>query len=409
MKKKLGIILIALLIGLSISCHQTSVGIKEGNGTEKNPFIIRSFVDLYHLNHSTKYYYELGNDIYNTDNIVINITLGSFFGHLDGNGYTIHDISIQNPDGHANEYQRMYVGFFDILREGASIENINFEDVDISIDYNYLSLLGSIVGYMEKDSVIDNVSVNGSMSIHINNGTIGGIVGKGKEINNCFSDVDISAYGYDEGLTIGGIVGHNEILVNGSKAIGDITFNGSIDENSSNQYLYMGGIAGFSFGNILYTTNETNMTVNRLGDDSTLQIRAGGIVGILFGLVEYSISLGAIDLNTTNDINAGGLAGYVMYEGSAMRSLAITPIGYDSTNEENLIIGGVIGYAFNMNNISELYYSEEVGFIKMIGNYENSEIENIQSHTQNYYMSGIELDYIGNKFFYEEGKLPKIK
>lgn len=98
-----------------------------------------------------------------------------------------------------------------------------------------------------------------------------------------------------------------------------------------------------------------------------------------------------------------------MYEGSAMRSLAITPIGYDSTNEENLIIGGVIGYAFNKNNISELYYSEEVGFIKMIGNYENSKIENIQSHTQNYYMSGIELDYIGNKFIYEEGKLPKIK
>jgi hypothetical protein len=406
--KKLGIGLIFLLIGLLSSCNRYSVGIKEGNGTENNPFIIRTYDDLYHLNNSTMYYYELGNDIYNTDQVVINITLGSFFGHLDGKGYTIHDIVIQNPDGHASEYQRMYVGLFDILRSEASIKNINFDNIEIDIDYNYLSFVGSIVGYMEKDSSIEEVSVNGSMSIHLNNGTIGGIVGKGKEITNCYSDIDITAYGDDEGLTIGGIVGNNDLKVLRSEAVGDMTFNGSIDEESNNKFLYMGGIAGFSFGDILYSTNETNMIANRTSDESTLQVRVGGIAGIVFGLIEYSISLGAIDMNTTDYVNAGGLAGYVMYEGSIMRSLAITPIGHMITEENNLIIGGVVGYAFNGNNITELYYCEEIGFNKMVGNYDNSELEKIENHTQNYYLSGIELEYIGNKFIYEEGKLPKV-
>lgn len=409
MKIKIIFILVVFLFALPLIACQNNQGLdfNKGKGTEQDPYLLETFADLYKLTSDKEYYYALANDLFNTDDTEINISLGDFYGHLDGKGFTIHDVIINNPSGRSEEQKLLFCGLFGILKENATIKNLNLEQVKVDIDFNYRSYIGTIVGYMEEDSEIQFVNVKGRMTLNIDNGSIGGVVGKGRKIYQASSDVYIGVSGMKMGLMIGGIVGYNLESVIGCQAYGDINYIGNIDEESSNLYVAAGGIAGFSMGNIMYSANYTDIYVAEYDQELSLKAILGGIVGESMGYINYTISSGSIYLETNDIYYIGGLAGILHLQGSVLRSLALTQVDNSNCQSEEYFMGGVVGYTLESKNARMIYYSQEVND-RAIGNYEDSALIAIENHSLNYYLSGIELENIGDMFIYEEGKLPRL-
>ena len=151
--------------GVSVSSSFSS-----GNGTEENPYTISSGEDLAYfksliegLNYNTynEQYYVLTNDIdlgdheFGAIGIIENDVEKLFKGHFDGNGYTIKNAQIagNNVDNYS-----MY-GLFTIL-DGATISNLNLENIDLVLDDSSLPYMaGTVAGEVRTLSTIYNVSV----------------------------------------------------------------------------------------------------------------------------------------------------------------------------------------------------------------------------------------------------------
>lgn len=120
-----------------------------------------------------------------------------FNGNFDGNGFRVKGMRIGSK-GQPKELDRenMYIGFFGILGEKATVRNIALENIGIYTNYIASAYVGGIAGYMRGASgsgysgaVTDGCLVSGEI-IHISadgNQFVGGIAGmqyKGAVINS---------------------------------------------------------------------------------------------------------------------------------------------------------------------------------------------------------------------------------
>ena len=87
----------------------------------------------------------------------------AFAGTFDGQGYTISNLKINDPEGDG-------VGFFGIT-EKVTIKNVNFVNVDV---YGY-SEVATVAGYVSPGSTISNCHVSGKISIVAEYAYAGGI------------------------------------------------------------------------------------------------------------------------------------------------------------------------------------------------------------------------------------------
>ena len=124
----------------------------------------------------------------------------SFSGRLDGDGYTIYNLSVTAPgpdsaltyDGNLKEYETCFAGLFSVVRD-AEIKNLNLIGVRVNISTDKHCFAAGLAGFAE-DTVIINCSVNGKVSLYqtgIMCG-VGGIVGFGHgTISGCSSETEL--------------------------------------------------------------------------------------------------------------------------------------------------------------------------------------------------------------------------
>lgn len=191
----------------------------EGDGSEKNPYIIRSESQLNHIRYCQNNFFKLGNDIsLSSDWSPINAD-GGYFGGLDGNGHTISGLKVSDTSN---------AGLFSHLK-GGTIKNL-YIDGSISAESN----AGIFAGILENGEISGCVAT-GSVSATSSNA--GGIVGinKGKIIDSLSAVASVSA-----AVNSGGISGGNS---------GEISKSISCAETVTAD-IYSGGISGINSGEI---------------------------------------------------------------------------------------------------------------------------------------------------------------
>ncbi|MDR2633276.1 MAG: hypothetical protein LBC51_06590 [Treponema sp.] len=190
-----------------------------------------------------------------------------FSGTFDGNGHTISNITINQP--------QLYVGVGLFGVNFGSIRNLTVKNVDVTGYY----LAGGVVGM--QGGTLENITLNGTNTIRGSQG-IGGIVGVNfGAISNCAARANIvvsndpayplqSPYnGNSGGILLGGMEGGSiaNCIVNG----------GSVTAASVADCWGLGGLAGNVYnGPSVINCRAENITVTASGTNNS---RVGGLVG----------------------------------------------------------------------------------------------------------------------------------
>lgn len=291
------------------------------------------------------------------DNNAIRLTTTTkdFTGILDGNGFTIHNMSLESSSVVEN------YGLFARIKDG-SIMNLGLEVA--SVHNGNASIVGTLAG-TAIDSRLVGLTLNPvdardeedmlvAISIHGHNivgGVVGAVFGNSKLSDIIIEDIDVAANYYDENKEVRYEPNGNGIVIPNDNLVGEtlkmiIEAGGSLKGNISS-LSYAGGLAGYV--DIYQYEDEENVTYT--------------------GSVDYS----SYDLSTIriyNSINiygevAGGFVGY----------LSATTIGYDMGLEldadmgltnpsyitaKNLYAGGIVGESYGGLFASYAEYSREL-------------------------------------------------
>ncbi len=223
----------------------------EGKGTEENPYIITSEVQLQAMKNEPSAHYKLGNSISlsagnNFEPIGQNEKY-AFTGSLDGNNYTITNLNINS------DYQ--YVGLFGYV-ENATIKDLTLENTTV------------ISTYMQATNSNENQAYIGIIAGYV----------KGSSTSDVATIENIS------------IIGESKVTM------AEIP-----EETAVANTVYIGGIIGYSYNytNITNASSNANTTSNT----TTGEINAGGLVGYNYGTIEKSTATGAVEANSTKRRN----------------------------------------------------------------------------------------------------------
>ena len=228
------------------------------------------------------------------------LSIPSFGGIFDGNGYSITDLRVTETGSAA--------GLFRYIQKSGTVRNLNV--VGKVIPDGSQSQVGGIAGH--NYGVIINCSFAGQV---VGDSEVGGIAGvneKTGEIRQCSSDALVTG-----NHSTGGITGSNHGTVNHCDNGGDIntystevaydlediTLDNLEDLNSTDNvaaHTDSGGIAGISDGKIYYCTNSGTVGYQHVG------YNAGGIVGRLHqGYIQNCTNSGKV----LGRKDVGGIAG----------------------------------------------------------------------------------------------------
>lgn len=336
----LSVILICLLL---IPCIPTSVFTSDFTGY----IPISTPEDLLNIKNNLLKAYYLTNDI-DLEGInwePIGTKSNPFYGILDGNGYSIKNLTINKT---YSTYSEIYSGMFEYVSYARicnlTIENCNINvknEKDSSSKYLYI---GTIAGY--NNGTIENCHVNGVIN---GNQIIGGLVGyNNNTISNCTNNASITS---DDDA--GGIAGYN------TKNIKNCSNTGTV--------ISKGRSAGIVYYNDGGTVSNCRNTANLQGGGY-----CGGIVAYLKnnGTIEKCYNNG--DILNTNSFS-GGIAGYVTEKCSILNCYNEGNISGNSYSDDS---GGIAGYAYQT-TISNCY---NIGNISLAKNY-NANIDGIAGYS----------------------------
>lgn len=182
MKKRLLSFILSFILILACTNMVFAVGLP-GSGTAQSPYLINKYIDLWSIPSSSTACYKLTDDLDGTG--YIKLSLPNFEGTLDGDGYSIKNITIDNGDG-------LESGLFSTT-DGADIKNLILENINIKGNKN--SCTGGLVGVLT-DSTVTNVHINGGTVTGGNHA--GGLIGnmKGSTISNCSTYVTTVSNGF---------------------------------------------------------------------------------------------------------------------------------------------------------------------------------------------------------------------
>ncbi len=165
----------------------------------------------YGISLNLKENFYLANDIYCDDNVFYPIE-GEFSGTLDGRGFTIYDLHLQN---HASEPNRGNVGLFRTLSgsnadtEVPAVKNIKFENVTIK---THAEIDRGVIAGKAENAELSDITMNtlkivstSSDNVEIEKGVSGGLIGQA--INISLSNVHLSNVSIDKNTYVGGLLG----------------------------------------------------------------------------------------------------------------------------------------------------------------------------------------------------------
>ena len=246
----------------------------DGDGSEKNPFLIKTEENFQQLatyvnygNKCADMHFKLANDITLKGTWTpIGTNSDKFSGTFDGDGKTVSNITI---DDASNDNQGLFG-----QTEGATIKNINLANVNVTGKNN----VGALVGSADNNTQIINCTVQGNVKGSEN---VGGLVG----LNSGTIKNGALFGGTIDGTTKGAIAGNNGgtltdnyyygtladgVNDNGAKQI----FKFSMPENvtSNAQVVEINGTKYIKGGNVTFTFNGKNYSCN-VTDDITVTLK----------------------------------------------------------------------------------------------------------------------------------------
>jgi hypothetical protein len=319
----------------------------DGQGNQIDPYRIYDVNDLGAIQQKPDCYYRLENNIDLSGTQWSVAVVDSFTGTFDGNDHVISNLVITGNH---------YLGLFGELLNGASVQNLGIEDVNIT-SLRLSEYVGGLCGYNE--GAISNCRTTGSVSGSI---YLGGLCGwnAGGTIINCYATDYVSGERFAGGLCGTNYQGtitncHANGIVNGTYDGGGLCANnhqGTITNCYatglvSGVALY-GGLCGKSSGILrdCYATGSVSGTGDRLG----------GLCGRNrdLGTISNCYATGSVSGGTNSDY-LGGLSGENSY--GAISNCYAT--GSVSGGNESRYLGGLCGY-INENTISNCYATGSV-------------------------------------------------
>lgn len=327
----------------------------KGTGTYSDPYQISTAEQFNQIRNNLQAEYKLiaNIDLSQYEWVPIGTPQIPFIGTLDGNGYTISNITIKScvEEGNGNLYQ----GIFGV-NEG-DIKNLTVKNVSLE----YLETGGLCAGIIAGSNrgVIAECDVSGSIRIVNDYGIcVGGISGSNSsegKIENCINRVsfDLSnkkEFIGTERLTVGGISGSGG-GIKGCTNYGEIRTDGW-------SFIYCGGIAGEG-ASLQYCINRGKITVKTTYNNGIYTSGApaqtiGGLIGETVGKVKNCINYGDIAVQSTKEggLNVGGIAGRkYLWNGSGLENCYNFAKNISSSNSSG--IGRICGWA----SIQENCYS----------------------------------------------------
>lgn len=327
----------------------------KGSGTENDPYLISTAADLAYLANKvniqtstpTYDYYKMTDNINLAYNEWVPIGVYGnknqyFYGSFDGNGYTISDLYITQPN-------QNYVGLFGYVKD-SKIKNLTVTGAIESIEADGALNIGGIVGYATATNLTE-LSVKyfniGGMSVDTGTSSVGTIVGTSEKgtIDSCKSEdcsINLKSGSYNAGMVVGYCL--SDIYDCSVSSTDEGLFSAANSVKNSN----IGGMCG-----VLSNTAE-RCSVNApyfSNNIKTTSSRIGGFVGQFDGEVKVcSVKFtdsqkNSMKVEGSSSIYLGGFSGY-----SGMNA-KITDCKLDgksvsaSTSSGAAYAGGLIGYA----------------------------------------------------------------
>lgn len=328
----------------------------EGEGTKLDPYQITNADQLKEITEDMSAYYVLANNIDLSDIPSwepIGTEENQFTGELDGQGYTIDYMTIED-DGLQD------IGLFGYCGRYAKIRNVNLANVNIDIDRagqddKYTSgdrkpCVGTIAGTVTKSGDylnIFNCTSSGNVAvINCRDIYVGGIIGSGGNISNCINSNNVyvlsnkgDRYEQDGTVQVGGIFGFPGAIwgkVDSCVNYGNVNV-------ISGDYAFCGGICGYE-GDIIECKNYGNISAETMshwtGPSYARNCNVGGITGTDRAEVSYSVNYGNVYSYAHKEASscAGGIMGYrggdVEYSVNVGRSITSIEQKEDEENED---------------------------------------------------------------------------
>lgn len=321
-----------------------------GEGTETAPYYIDSAKKLAMIGtigskYSSSDCYKLVSDI---DLSEVNNgywrPLGEFSGKLDGNGYTIKNMNIDQTNYVLSNFNNsnyivgnfINAGLFNIISTTGKVYNLKFDNVNFIGSFDAAGVICGI-----NYGTIERVEVKKAF-LNVQNGIVGGITGKNisseQIISSSYSRATAKVDRCSAVVTIGKKLVINDKTVTTEKDAFVGTF---------------GGLIGYNEGGILI--NSYSMGVAVLGD-------ANIISGGLIGQNEYCV-FSQINSNYTSRVQGAGIKNCYS---------AIKTYVKEVNNLANEYIGGIVGF-----DIDACSNSATVSVNKYVGNFYDKENLNI--------------------------------
>ena len=276
-----------------------------------------------------------------------------FNGRIEGNGYTIKNISMVEHEATFN------IGLFSSAK---SIKNVNFENIKIKY-YGEGEGVGGLIGLMNGTHGIEIENVKISGSIYAPNATyVGGLVGyidSNVSIKILNSEVNMTITALDG---VGGAVGAVGV---GSGYFEGVTNKGEIKALDS----AAGGILGAAYKEVSFVNCKNEAPISAL-------CRVGGIIGSgHISQIKGCVNGGSITSKISEDKEAlaGGIGGEIKLYDTVS----------DCTNEGDIIgnadyVGGLVGRLSGEGKVVGSTNTEKVNGADKVGGIAGKVSEKIQ-------------------------------
>ncbi|APE95688.1 GLUG motif-containing protein [Halodesulfurarchaeum formicicum] len=340
-----------------------------GNGTATNPYQIANWTHLNNTRENLDANFTLVNDLNESTDGYESVASGSanggdgfapignsstpFTGTFDGDGTTISDLSITNPDADPT-------GLFGVVGTDGTVEYLTLVDATVTAGDgadgsmgesggNSGGLVGKNTG-MVRHTTVNASTVSGgdggnSSSNYMGGtgGSAGGVTGvnAGTIQNSTANSVNVSAGEGGSGTSYPGSAGNSGGLVgDNSGTVSESRVTGTIGDSGFNTAI--GGLVGSNDGTV--TTSFVNISVSASGDYDAV----GGLVGVSNGVVSRSSATGNV---TGTSFHVGGLVGY-------NPNGVVTDSNATADVDGSQRVGGLVG--LNQETVTDSYATGDV-------------------------------------------------
>ena len=370
----------------------------DGEGSESNPFLIKTKEDLILLSdistnlqmYFPETFFKFANDIdleyderFNGLCADADDAHCQFEGTIDGDGYTIHRMKLGNV----------------YWEEGEEPED-HFGDGTGTPDTNKSKGWIGFLGRLGVEGVLKNLNIAADCDLKVW-ATAGAFVGANYgKIINCRNYADVTAIS----CWIGGIAGSNE--------------NGALIDSCYNEgtvisgYMNAGGITGRSYGVIRNSMNVGMVKVEPLANFGRNYWSAGGISGSGDGtLYENVINAGTVTATGSRVGGIGASMGQTTSSSYQYHNDLINVINYGSVSCPDVTqLGALGGYAssnITTGDVKEVYWDGQVIPVKAVANNPLQGAEGVETSvlTSGQPVGNLPVDV----FQFDEGLYPVLK